>query len=94
MKDDSIINPPDFAIALNYDGENTPRVAAKGRGEIAQEIIDIANQHGIPLQADPDLAKLLGTIPVGDEIPRQLFVAVAEVIAFAYMLTGKQPPGY
>lgn len=94
MKDNSIINPPDLAIALQYDGTNAPQVTAKGSGEIAEEIIDIANEYGIPLQADPALAKLLGTIPVGDEIPRELYVAVAEVIAFAYMLSGKRPPGY
>ncbi len=94
MKDGSIINPPDLAIALRYDGENSPQVTAKGRGDLAQEIIDIANEHGIPLQGDPELAKLLGTIPVGEEIPKELYVAVAEVIAFAYMLSGKRPPGY
>jgi flagellar biosynthesis protein len=94
MKDDSIINPPDIAIALRYDGENSPQVTAKGRGELAQEIIDIATEHGIPLQGDPELAKLLSTIPVGDEIPKELYIAVAEVIAFSYMLSGKRPLGY
>jgi len=80
---------PDLAIALNYDGENAPRLTAKGRGELAQRILDLAKEHDVPLHEDRDLAALLAQIPLG-----ALYRAVAEVIAFAYLLSGKRPPGY
>ncbi|MEW8229522.1 MAG: EscU/YscU/HrcU family type III secretion system export apparatus switch protein [Candidatus Thiodiazotropha endolucinida] len=85
---------PDLAIALIYDGENAPRLTAKGRGELADRILALADEHAIPLHEDAELAALLAQIPLGDEIPESLYRAVAEVIAFAYLLSGKLPPGY
>ncbi|MES9841044.1 MAG: EscU/YscU/HrcU family type III secretion system export apparatus switch protein [Candidatus Thiodiazotropha endolucinida] len=85
---------PDLAIALKYDGENAPRLTAKGRGELADRILALADEHTIPLHEDAELAALLAQIPLGDEIPESLYRAVAEVIAFAYLLSGKLPPGY
>jgi flagellar biosynthesis protein len=85
---------PDLAIALNYDGENTPRLTAKGQDELAKRIVELAKEHDVPLHQDPQLAALLSQIPLGDEIPEALYRAVAEVIAFAYMVSGKRPPGY
>ena len=64
-----VINPADIAVALRYDGENTPTVTAKGRGDLAQEIIDLALANEIPLENNPELVKLLSTIPLGNEIP-------------------------
>ena len=86
-----IINPADIAVALKYDGQNTPTITAKGRGDLAQEIIDLAIANDIPLDNNPELVKLLSSIPLGDEIPEALYVAVAEVIAFAYLLSDKMP---
>lgn len=86
--------PPDLAIALNYDGKNAPRLTAKGQDELARRIIDLAEKHQVPLHQDPQLAALLAQIPLGDEIPEALYRAVAEVIAFAYLLSGKRPPGF
>ncbi|MDJ0807299.1 MAG: EscU/YscU/HrcU family type III secretion system export apparatus switch protein [Gammaproteobacteria bacterium] len=85
---------PDLAIALQYDGENTPRITAKGRSELAAHILKLAEVHDVPLHEDPELAALLSQVPLGDEIPEALYRAVAEVIAFAYLLTGKFPPGF
>lgn len=85
---------PDLAIALNYDGENAPRLTAKGRGELAQRILELAEAHDVPLHADRELAALLAQIPLGEEIPEALYRAVAEVIAFAYLISGKRPSGY
>ncbi len=85
---------PDLAIALNYDGENAPRLTAKGQEELARRIVELAREHDVPLHQDPQLAALLSQIPLGEEIPEALYRAVAEVIAFAYMLSGKRPPGY
>lgn len=86
-----LVNPPDIAVALHYDGESAPRVTAKGRGAVAEQIIERARQHDIPLHADEDLATVLAKVPLGSEIPRELYLAVAEVIAFAYSLSGKVP---
>ncbi|MES9946727.1 EscU/YscU/HrcU family type III secretion system export apparatus switch protein [Candidatus Thiodiazotropha sp. CDECU1] len=85
---------PDLAIALKYDGENAPRLTAKGRGDLANRILALADEHAVPLHEDAELAALLSQIPLGDEIPEALYRAVAEVIAFAYLLSGKMPPGY
>lgn len=85
---------PEIAIALNYDQQSTPTVSATGHDEIAEQIIALAEEHDIPLHSDPDLAALLSRIPLGDEIPENLYRAVAEVIAFAYLLTGKFPAGF
>lgn len=87
-------NRPDLAIALSYDGEHAPRITAKGEGAMADQILALAAQHDIPLHEDPELSLLLAQIPLGDEIPEALYRAIAEVIAFAYMLSGKRPPGW
>lgn len=79
------------AVALEYDGKNAPRITATGTGATAQRIIDIAREHGVPLREDPDLLTLLAKLELGDEIPRALYVTVAHVIAWAYVLTGKRP---
>lgn len=79
-----------IAVALRYDGDRAPRVVAKGRGELAQRIQDEARRCGIPLQEDPQLAVLLARIELGDYIPPSLYVAVAEVLAFAYRLRQDQ----
>jgi flagellar biosynthesis protein len=89
MKD--IVNPPDIAIALHYDGKRAPTVTAKGHGEVAEKIIELAKEHNIPLHPDIALVKVLSKMSLGDEIPRELYLAIAEVIAFVYMLSGKRP---
>ncbi|TAN48194.1 MAG: hypothetical protein EPN21_15480 [Methylococcaceae bacterium] len=79
----------DIAVALRYAGNGAPKVVAKGKGVIAEQIIAKAQENKIPMKADPGLASLLSSVPLGDEIPRELYVAVAEVLAFAYMLSEK-----
>lgn len=83
-----------IAVALEYDGETAPKVTAKGINDIADKIIDIATEHGIPLQQNDGLIEVLSQMNPGDEIPEKLYRAVAEVIAFAYILTGKFPKNY
>ncbi len=78
-----------IAIALNYDEKSAPRVMAKGNGLIADEILRLAEENNIPINEQPELVQLLATVELGDQIPENLYVAVAEVIAFAYMLKGK-----
>ena len=84
---------PDRAVALLYDGRNAPRITAKGEGMVARQILELAREHGIPLEDDPELAAILAQIPLGEEIPENLYRAIAEVIAFAYLVSGKRPPG-
>lgn len=81
----------DIAVALRYEGNGAPRVTAKGAGETAQRIRDIAAEQGIPLREDDDLVQLLTRVDLGEEIPPALYLAVAEVIAFAYYVTGRVP---
>ena len=82
------------AVALFYDGEHAPHISAKGTGELADEIIAIANEHEIPLCDNAQLVDLLVTLELGDEIPTALYTAVAYIIAFAYELEGKEPEGF
>jgi len=77
------------AVALKYDGSNAPKVTASGKNLTAKRILEIAEEHNIPLQSNPELAEILAQVPLGDEIPQELYAAVAEVIAFAYYLSGK-----
>ena len=90
----SVSGNPDIAVALHYDGSNTPRVTAKGENHLAKQIIDAAEQAGVPLYPYHDLAMVLAQIPLGEEIPNELYKAIAEVIAFAYLLAGKVPEGF
>ena len=80
-----------LAVALQYDGDHAPRVTAKGRDTIAEQIVSLAKQHGIPMQENEALASVLAGVELGDEIPESLYLAVAQVIAFAYHLSGKAP---
>jgi flagellar biosynthesis protein len=82
------------AVALFYDGKNSPTVSAKGTGAVADNIIAIAEQHGVPLCDNSALVELLVTLELGDEIPETLYLAVAYIIAFAYQLEGKEPEAW
>lgn len=81
--------PLPVAVSLRWDGKGAPRVTAKGKGEIAERIIELAEANGVPLREDQALVQVLSRIDLSQQIPPQLYVAVAEVIAFAYALSGK-----
>lgn len=83
--------PPGKVVALRYEGVGAPRVTAKGEGLVAEKILELAKEHHIPLHEDPALVAMLAKLELGDEIPVALYRAVAEVIAFAYMVSGKVP---
>jgi flagellar biosynthesis protein len=76
----------DKAAAILYDTERSdvPRIIASGKGAVAQKIIETAQEAGIHIQEDPDLMELLAAIPVGEEIPVELYQTIAEVLAFVY----------
>ncbi|EGV30521.1 type III secretion exporter [Thiorhodococcus drewsii AZ1] len=79
------------AVALRWDGQGAPQITATGSGTTAEQILQIAEAHDIPLQSDPALVEALAQIPIGDEIPKELYIAVAEVLAFIFMLEGIDP---
>lgn len=79
------------AVALYYDGTSAPVISATGTGEIAQQIIDIAEQNDVPLCDNATLVDFLVTLELGDAIPEKLYLAIAHIIAFAYDLRGLTP---
>jgi flagellar biosynthesis protein len=80
------------AIALKYDQDagKAPLIVAKGMGEIAEQIIQLAEENDIHIHESPELVEVLIRLELGDEIPESLYRAIAEVIAFAYSLKQDQ----
>jgi flagellar biosynthesis protein len=78
-----------LAVALLYEAPGAPRVVATGRGELGQRIIDTAREHGVPIEQNPALAEALSTIELDDEIPEDLYRAVATVIGFILRASGQ-----
>ncbi|SBS26523.1 Flagellar biosynthetic protein FlhB [Marinomonas spartinae] len=74
------------AVALKYDYAGAPKVTAKGEGFIARRILEIAEEHDVMLHHSPELVEMLSTVELGEEIPESLYLAVAEIIAFAHNL--------
>jgi flagellar biosynthesis protein len=88
-----------IAIALDYkkdgrgDGKAGPRVAATGKGAVAEQILQIAFERGIPVREDPDLAQILSTLEVDSVIPVDALAAVAEILSYLYRLNGRVMDG-
>lgn len=79
---------PKRAVALRYDASATaaPRIVAKGNAEIAQQIVQRAQASGIPIHQDPDLVALLAASDLGEEIPREVYACVAQLLAWLWSL--------
>jgi len=83
-------------VALKYaPGDSAPTVVAKGRGLIAEEIISRAREHGIFVHESPELVALLSKVDLDGQIPPQLYIAVAELLAWIYQVEreGARPDG-
>ena len=78
-----------LAVALHYDRTGAPRVVAKGRGSIGDKIIEVAKANNIPIEENEVLAGALSNVELGDEIPADLYKAVAEVLIFVLRLSGR-----
>ena len=78
-----------LAVALHYDKKGAPRVVARGRGSIGEKIIEVAKAHDIPIEENEVLAGALSKVELGDEIPPELYKAVAEVLVFVLRLSGR-----
>ena len=88
MAEQKIINK---AVAIVYDEKESaaPRVVASGKGIVAEKIIATAREAGIHIKEDPNLVEILAKIPLGNEIPVELYQTVAEVLAFVYQVNNK-----
>ncbi len=79
---------PPVAVALEYDRERdaAPRVTARGKGSAAEKIIGLAKKHGVPIKEDPELVQILSRLDIDEQIPAELYRAVAEILSFVYSL--------
>ena len=73
-------------MALKYDRakDEAPKIKASGQGLVAEKIIELAREHGVPIHDDPDLVEVLASLDIDQEIPPDVYVAVAELLAFVY----------
>lgn len=81
-----------LAVALQYEQgkDHAPRVTAKGKGELADRIIELARDHGVVVESNPALTQALADVELDDHIPEELFTAVATVIGFVLREAGKK----
>ena len=85
------MGPRRQAIALEYGGHATPMVTAKGEDELALEMIAQAREHGVYVTEDPKLLALLSRLEVDQEVPPELYTAVAVILSWVYWLKGMRP---
>ncbi|MDK2822948.1 MAG: flagellar biosynthesis protein [Clostridia bacterium] len=79
------------AVALKYEcGDNAPKVVALGKGEIAEKILSLASEKGVPILSKPVLVDKLIELELQQEVPPELYEVVAEVLAFIYKLSKKE----
>ena len=80
------------AVALKYEREKdrAPRLVAKGVGTVAERIVELARESGVEILEDEELVEFLVALDVGDEIPPELYRAVAEVLAYVYRVTRRE----
>lgn len=88
---DNSSNPPKKAVALLYDKSKgtAPKVVATGTNLTAERIIATAVAAGVHIKEDPDLIEMLAKIPLGAEIPAELYQTIAEVLAFVYSVNAR-----
>lgn len=79
------------AAALKYDpkADKAPKLVAKGRGHVAEKILEIARQNNIPIKEDPELLQVLSKFDLNREVPPHVYQVVAELLAFVYSVNKK-----
>jgi len=89
--DDGTSKKRQQAVALKYEAlkGGAPKVTAKGKGLLAEKIIEMARANNIPIREDSDLVELLAKVELNREIPEELYKAVAEILAFVYRMNEK-----
>lgn len=76
-------------VALRYkkeEGDRAPKVVAKGKGELARKILELAKESGVPIRQDSDLVEILYKLDLNEEIPPDTYLIVAEILAWVYKL--------
>jgi flagellar biosynthesis protein len=100
MAEETTLSPPEtaetegrrpLAVALREGPAGAPRVVAKGRGKLAEQILAIAFDRGVKVRNDADLAEILAAIEVDSEVPLQALAAVAEILTYVYRASAPPP---
>lgn len=80
-----------LAVALKFlrEREDAPKVVAKGSGYLAEHILKLAKEHGVPVHEDSDLVEVLFKLDLGETIPQELYKAIAEILAYIYVMNNK-----
>ncbi|MCI4625551.1 MAG: EscU/YscU/HrcU family type III secretion system export apparatus switch protein [Candidatus Magnetoovum sp. WYHC-5] len=92
MKDNPNLLKKAAALKYIHTEDRAPKVIAKGRGAVAEKIVNIAKKSGIPLKEDRDLVEILSALDLYQEIPPELYRAVVEVLKFVYTISKKNMP--
>ncbi|MEE9139575.1 MAG: EscU/YscU/HrcU family type III secretion system export apparatus switch protein [Alphaproteobacteria bacterium] len=87
--DDTPATPAAVAVRHEPEPGSAPRIVAKGKGAVAEQILEIAFANGVKVREDADLVELLSAIEIDSEIPLEAFAAVAEILAYVYRANGK-----
>jgi flagellar biosynthesis protein len=77
-----------LAVALQYAAPHAPKVTAVGRGEMARRIVEACSVSGVPISENPELAMALSNVEIDQEIPENLYRAVAQVLAYILRVSG------
>ena len=79
------------AVALRYQPKNdpAPKLVAKGRGYLAEKILELARRYNIPVRHDKNLLQVLSRLDLNEEIPPEVYKAVAEILAFIYRVSNQ-----
>ena len=79
------------AVALRYDPkkDRAPKIAGKGRGRLAEKILELARHHHVPIREDKNLLQILSRLDLHQEVPPEVYKAVAEILAFIYRLSNR-----
>ncbi len=91
---DNDTDPNKSAVGLKYNAGSAPKVIAKGYGALAQELIKVAQDNDVMIHQDEELSRFLHQLDLGQEIPKELYIIIAELIAFAFVLQGKFPDNW
>lgn len=78
------------ALAYNKEKDAAPRLTAKGRGAVAERILEVAQASGIPIQTDADLVEILEKVEIDSEIPLEVYAVVAEIFSYLYKANQKK----
>jgi flagellar biosynthesis protein len=89
MGKDDLLKRQAAALKYQHGTDAVPQLVAKGGGHVADKIIALAKEHGIPIHEDKNLVEILSTLDMYEQIPPNLYKAVAEVLAFIYKVSGK-----